>query len=102
MSDSARLAALAAIEPVLARAQAAGVVREDAVALDLLSLWSTAGRLPRWRLETEPELWRRYLAIVLDGLRPAAAHALPHPPGRAGPRPAATGRPARTTRAASP
>jgi AcrR family transcriptional regulator len=80
--DCAREASIEAIEPVLRRAQTAGVVREDAVALDLLALWTNVGRLPRWRLEQEPELWRRYLAIVLDGLRPEAAHALPHPPAQ--------------------
>jgi AcrR family transcriptional regulator len=81
--DCARQASIAAIEPFLRRAQDAGVVRADAVPLDLLALWTNAGRLPRWRTELEPELWRRYLAIAMDGLRPAAAHALPHPPGRA-------------------
>jgi hypothetical protein len=34
-----------------------------------------------------PELWRRYLAVVIDGLHPAAAQPLPGPvpgpvPGR--------------------
>ena len=84
-SELARRRALEAIEPVLARARGAGVVRDDAVALDLLALWSNTVRLPRQRLEQEPGLWRRYLAIVLDGLRPEAAHALPHPPGRNAP-----------------
>ena len=27
--------------------------------------------------DVEPELWRRYLAIILDGLRPQAATPLP-------------------------
>jgi hypothetical protein len=27
--------------------------------------------------DVEPELWRRYLGLVLDGLRPAAATPLP-------------------------
>ena len=27
-----------------------------------------------------PDLWRRYLAIIFDGLRPEAAHPLPLPP----------------------
>lgn len=26
-----------------------------------------------------PELWKRYLAIIFDGLRPEGAHPLPHP-----------------------
>jgi hypothetical protein len=27
-----------------------------------------------------PDLWRRYLAIIFDGLRPQGAHPLPQPP----------------------
>ena len=27
-----------------------------------------------------PELWRRYLGLLLDGLRASAATPLPHPP----------------------
>ena len=30
-----------------------------------------------WALETEPEVWRRYFAVVLDGLRPEGATQLP-------------------------
>jgi AcrR family transcriptional regulator len=84
--DCARQASIAAIAPFLERAQAAGVARGDVVPLDVLALCSNAGRLPRWRAEQEPDLWRRYLAIALDGLRAEGAHALPHPPGRAKPR----------------
>jgi AcrR family transcriptional regulator len=83
--DHARQATLAAIEPFLTHAQAAGVARPDLVPLDLLTLCSNSGRVPRWRAAAEPELWRRYLAIVLDGVRADGAHALPHPPGRATP-----------------
>ncbi len=84
--DCARHAALDAIGPFLERAQAAGAARADVVPLDVIALCSNAGRLPRWRAEQEPDLWRRYLAIALDGLRAEGAHALPHPPGRATPR----------------
>lgn len=84
--DCARAASLEAIAPFLERAQAAGVARRDVVPLDVLALCSNAGKLPRWRIEAEPQLWRRYLAIALDGLRAEGAHALPHPPGRATPR----------------
>lgn len=76
----ARNATVAALEPLVVRAQAAGVLREDVVASDLVSLCALAAKMPRWRLEHQPELWRRYLAIVFDGLRPAAAHPLPHAP----------------------
>ncbi|MGW4843699.1 TetR/AcrR family transcriptional regulator [Nocardia brasiliensis] len=75
---------------VLRRAQDAGVVRDDLVAADLPRLTTmligaqrlggaadamflgmgTAGRGPG-------EGWRRYLALMLDAMRPAAATALP-------------------------
>lgn len=79
----ARDRAIAAIAPLLERAQAAGAVRADVVPLDVLALCMNAGRVPRWRAALEPDLWRRYLAILLDGLRPEGAHALPHPPASA-------------------
>jgi AcrR family transcriptional regulator len=79
----ARDATLEAIGPFLRRAQEAGVVRADTEPYDVLALCKIAAQLPRWRLEQEPELWRRYLGIVLDGLRATAAHPLPHPPTRA-------------------
>lgn len=69
-----------ALRPVLDRAQAAGVVRDDVVVEDLVALATVAARLPAWRVERQPGLWRRYLGIVLDGLRPEAASALGHPP----------------------
>jgi AcrR family transcriptional regulator len=65
---------------VLARAQRAGAVRDDVVADDITALCQVAARMPRWRLEAQPELWTRYLALALDGLRPEGAHDLPHEP----------------------
>jgi AcrR family transcriptional regulator len=78
--EDARRATVEAVAPVLRRAQEAGVVRGDLVPLDVLGLCSVAARLPRARLEADPEIWRRYLGVVLDGMRAAAAHPLPHPP----------------------
>jgi AcrR family transcriptional regulator len=71
-----------ALRPALERAQAAGVVRGDITATDLPSLAAVAARLPAWRLERQPGLWRRYLGVVLDGLRPDGATALGHAPAR--------------------
>jgi AcrR family transcriptional regulator len=75
----------AEFDAILARARAAGVVRDDIVARDLMTLGGMLSRLPAWQLEQEPDVWRRYLALMLDGLRPETAHALPHPPSRAVP-----------------
>lgn len=72
-----RDALLAAIEPIVARAQDAGVLRRDITAGDVPGLCAVAARLPGWKLEENPDLWRRYLGVVLDGLRPAGATPLP-------------------------
>jgi hypothetical protein len=69
-----------AIDPLLARAQATGAMREDVTTLDLLGLvkGSVACLPPSRNLRDDG--WRRYLSIVLDALRPAAATPLPVPP----------------------
>jgi AcrR family transcriptional regulator len=76
---------LAILDRLLVRAREAGVVREDLVARDLLALSGMMSRLPPWQLEQEPDIWRRYLGLMLDGLRPDGAHPLPHPPSQAVP-----------------
>ncbi len=72
----------ARLRPVLERAQAAGHVRGDVVVEDLLVLATLASRLPAWRVERQPKLWRRYLALALDGLRAEGASELPYAPPR--------------------
>ena len=75
----------AGFEAILARARDAGVVRDDVVARDLIALSGMLSRLPSWQLAQEPDIWRRYLALMLDGLRPEPARPLPHPPTKAVP-----------------
>ena len=86
LEPGAKLAArerlLKALRPILRRAQDAGVVRADLVVEDVTALCAVAARLPAARLEHQPDLWRRYLGVVLDGVRPQAATKLPHPPPR--------------------
>jgi AcrR family transcriptional regulator len=79
---------LGQIGPVLHRAQEAGVVRADVVETDIPGLCAVAARLPRWRLDMNPDAWRRVLAIVLDGLRPEGATPLPEDAGLPLPEPA--------------
>ena len=69
---------MSVVKRILTRAQQAGVVRGDVVPDDIGVLSQVAARMPRWRLEAQPELWARYLALMLDGMRPDAAHELPH------------------------
>jgi len=71
---------LEAVDPLLVRAQEAGVVRDDVTTLDLMGLakGSVACLPPSRGLRDDG--WRRYLSITLDALRPAAATPLPVPP----------------------
>ena len=58
----------ARIEQLIARAQDAGAVRADVGADDVSSLVGAAIRGASG--SEDPELWRRYVEVVLDGLRP--------------------------------
>ncbi|MGN2634858.1 TetR/AcrR family transcriptional regulator [Nocardia takedensis] len=65
---------------IVTRAQRAGVLRADWVLEDLAFItWSHASVLEA-TADIAPEAWRRNLALILDGLRAPAAHALPTPP----------------------
>lgn len=68
---------------VIERAQDAGVLRDDIRATDLPFLVSAIGGATDscvgCQATGSPELWRRYLQIVLDGLRPGGASPLPEP-----------------------
>jgi AcrR family transcriptional regulator len=54
------------IDQLIARAQQAGALRKDVSADDVSTLVGTAIRGAYG--SAEPELWRRYVAVVLDGL----------------------------------
>jgi AcrR family transcriptional regulator len=71
---------LTALEPVLDRARDAGVVRQDVAATDLLPLASMVTRLSATTRRADPQIWERFLGVVLDGLRPGAATPLPRAP----------------------
>jgi hypothetical protein len=78
IAQESKLRLMAALDRIVSRGQEAGVVRADVVPDDIAVLSQVAARMPRWRLEAQPELWTRYLALMLDGMRPEAAHELPH------------------------
>jgi AcrR family transcriptional regulator len=56
----------ALIDQLIERAQQAGALRKDVSADDVSTLVGTAIRGAHG--SSEPELWRRYVAVVLDGL----------------------------------
>lgn len=64
---------------IVARAKEAGVLRGDVESSDLvLLMWGIAATADATR-DVAPDVWRRHLSLLLDGLRPGAAHALPVP-----------------------
>jgi AcrR family transcriptional regulator len=69
----------AAIDGLLRRAQADGSVRDDVAAEDILLLEGAASHAGSMLIDVAPELWRRYLDLIFDGMRPAGAHPLSHP-----------------------
>jgi len=68
------------VDPLVARAQAAGALRDDVTTLDVLGLTKAAVACVPPSSALRADGWRRSLAIMLDGLRPAAATPLPVPP----------------------
>jgi AcrR family transcriptional regulator len=57
------------VTEIFARAQADGRLRADVVATDFPMLLRMLAAVAEFTREVRPELWRRYLAILLDGLR---------------------------------
>ncbi|HEX2300564.1 MAG TPA: TetR/AcrR family transcriptional regulator, partial [Pseudonocardiaceae bacterium] len=54
---------------LIARAQADGRVRSDLQPQDIPILQLMVGAVAEYGAEVDPELWRRYLTLLLDGLR---------------------------------
>ena len=61
------------------RAKAAGVVRADVAPFDAPLIHIMIGAVMDRTHDVEPDVWRRYLGLVLDGLRPESATPLPRP-----------------------
>lgn len=59
-------------ERLIARAKAEGSVRADVQASDLWVVLTMLFTVADLTVEQAPDLWRRYLPMLLDGLRPGA------------------------------
>jgi AcrR family transcriptional regulator len=59
------------VETLIERCHAEGVIRSDVVGADLGFIQFMLAALIEYSEEVRPGLWRRYLTILLDGLRPA-------------------------------
>jgi AcrR family transcriptional regulator len=58
------------VEKLLGRAQAAGQVRDDLKPTDIPFIIFVLTESTVLAREARPEIWRRYLALIVDGLRP--------------------------------
>jgi AcrR family transcriptional regulator len=64
---------------LVARAQDAGMVRDDLGATDVPMIACMLATAAEYASPVQPEVWRRYLALIIDGLRPARDGASPLP-----------------------
>ncbi len=69
-SNQARRAIAPVVTKLVARAKEAGVVRSDIDTSDVPLINFMLNTIVDFSRDIEPELYRRYMAIVLDGLRP--------------------------------
>ncbi|MFT3771422.1 MAG: helix-turn-helix domain-containing protein [Minicystis sp.] len=70
----------ASIVRLVDHARASGAIRKDVTGMDVFLLMCAPIHVVEQVSDPEPELWRRYLGILFDGLRPEGAHPLPLPP----------------------
>ena len=68
------------IGALVGRAREHGAIRPDITGADVILLMCAPNYVAGYAPGAPPDLWRRYLAIIFDGLRPEAAHPLPQPP----------------------
>lgn len=77
--EAARVRLRPLVGELVARAQASGALRSDFTPEDLPLVFWTGGRVVEASAGVAPDLWRRYLGLLLDGLRAEAATPLPRP-----------------------
>ncbi len=68
------------VRRLVERAQADGSLRADFVPEDMPLVFMTGGRVIEASRCVAPDLWRRYLGLLLDGLRAEGATPLPRGP----------------------
>lgn len=68
------------VHDLVDRARDHGAVRADVTGADIFLLMCAPNYVTSYVPDAPDDLWRRYLAIIFDGLRPQGAHPLPHPP----------------------
>jgi AcrR family transcriptional regulator len=68
------------VRRLIERAQEQGTLRPDFTPEDMPLVFSTGSRVIDLTADVAPDLWRRFLGMMLDGLRAEAASPLPHAP----------------------
>ena len=68
-AECSRLRLAPPVSELVARACADGYLRPEVEGTDMPILSLLAGTVSEWAGHVEPQLWRRYVAILLDGLR---------------------------------
>jgi AcrR family transcriptional regulator len=69
-------------ETLTSRARRQGAIRPDITGPDIVLLLAGVHQTAVPLADTQPQLWRRYLGLVFDGMRAQAVQPLPHPPPR--------------------
>jgi AcrR family transcriptional regulator len=67
------------VTQLVERAQAAGQLRSDLRPTDIPFILFVLTEAAQFARQVSPEIWRRYLAVILDGLRPERADVTPLP-----------------------
>ncbi|GAA2148142.1 TetR/AcrR family transcriptional regulator [Glycomyces algeriensis] len=68
---------LAAVDALADRAREHGMLRDDVTGADVFLLMCAPNYVAGYVPDASPDLWRRYLQLILDGLRPEGARPLP-------------------------
>lgn len=69
--DRARIKLKPVVDQIVLRAQRAGVLRDDFAPTDIPTIILMVSQVQNAARDVAPQVWRRQLAIVLDGLRPS-------------------------------
>ncbi len=67
------------VERLVERAQAAGQLRSDLKQTDIVFIVFVLTEAAQLAQAASPDIWRRYLALILDGMRPGRAGTTPLP-----------------------
>jgi AcrR family transcriptional regulator len=78
--EAQRAHAFERLTELIRRAQAQGALRADFVPEDVVLLLMANAGVVRATRHAAPDAWRRFVGLMLDGLRAECAHPLPPPP----------------------